>query len=48
MDPVFTEYYAQISKVLVTSLTLASAKYKGDIVLEEGEHYFIWLPRLHT
>jgi hypothetical protein len=35
--PATPMYYSQISKVLVTSLTLASAKHKGDIVLEEGD-----------
>ena len=35
--PASPMYYSQISRVLVTTLTLSSAKYKGDILLEEGD-----------
>jgi hypothetical protein len=34
--PVSPQFYAQMSKALVTTLTLASARYKGEITLEEN------------
>ena len=33
--PVSAEFNSQLSRALITTLTLASAKHKGDIALEE-------------
>ena len=44
--PVSPEHYKQLARTLMTFLTLAGAKSKGDVIVEEGSDSSMWLPRL--